>query len=192
MMDTTSVVHDCPICGKRFYTMKGMDYAFKLTDSASKYSIYYCSWSCYRTAQEGRKKSGIRTGCRGSQNPWRIKYYEGDRLIAIGTAAELAEITGKPSGTIRIYALRRRRFKTGMMFEYEDAYYEHKKAVQQKSEYKEWDGVSDRNIHDMARESAKRHMSYGALQTEEYYTRHPSGIKVPEGYTSMRDREGKQ
>ena len=185
-MNDTSVKHVCSTCGKVFYTERGAEYAYTLPQSGTKNPYFFCSWSCMRAKEQ---KETAKTGCRGNGNPWRIKYFEGDKLVAIGTATELAKLTGKASGTIRIYALRKQRFRTGQLFEYEDAYYEYKKDGSVQEECKEWDGVSDRTIRDMARESARRRMSYGALQTEEYFVKHPSNIKVPTGYTSMRDGE---
>ena len=121
-----------------------------------------------------------------------IKMYQDGDLVTIATAAELEVLTGKARSTIRHYAADKKPFRNGILFVYPDEYYERKaKEAEEKEAQKPKKRMIPMphipTLHEMAMEAKNRHVSYGQVQTEDYLRRRRP-IRVPAGYTSMRDR----
>ena len=121
-----------------------------------------------------------------------IKMYQDGDLVTIATAAELEVLTGKARSTIRHYAADKKPFRNGILFVYPDEYYERKAKEAEEKEAKKtkrrvFPVPHIPTLHEMAGEAKRRHVSYGQIQGEDFLSKRRP-IRVPAGYTSMRDR----
>lgn len=60
------IEHDCAVCGKHFEC--GGSYMYKRFDKKNNYTIYFCSYTCYRKDQKEIESKRMH-----QVNDWRVR-----------------------------------------------------------------------------------------------------------------------